>query len=612
MDATRRLGPWLVFFIVYADIGTSIYYVPALLYGSIRELATLAQLLTLLVFVSICRKYVEICDRCPDGGGVVSIADKAFPGLPSLALVGGAMITIDYFLTSAISGVTGIYYLETIAPFSKDLVVPITLVCLAGLIALNIIGLKESATVAAFLAVAKIAVTVLIMVCASIVITSRGAWNDLFDHIFRPDVKLTVTSFLIGYADTWLAYSGLESGAQVAGAMAPPARRTASLAMWGVIISIAILSPSMTAFSIYLVDDETKVADPEAFISHLALAVTEGQWLQILTVISATLLLIMACNTALVGNYHVNSRLTAAGFLPSVLATRNRRFGTPHISIVISGVVPMLVLLATRGKVHALGDLYAFGLLGTLVISSISVDVLRWREHGNPFKFLIGSFTTLALLLAWLINLVHKPHALLFGGGLTALFVGIGFAFRAGWIRVGAARPTFASWREVEALGGASPTAAKVLTLSEAKDLRPLESARTLVALRALNPRLLEDAAWLAKGQGERGVYVIFVDEAPGLFLPQPGEVAPSEEALGVLTHAFDILRDRYGLLALPIWRLSNDTSTAIAEAARELSCTSVLVGTTKRSAVWRLLRGNVLNGLLRALPSETRLLISS
>src|SRR5205809_240854 len=114
MTAARRLGPWLVFCIVYADIGTSVYYVPGILYGSIGNLATLAQVITTTVFISIALKYVEICERCPDGGGVVSSAEHAFPRLPTVALVGGAMITIDYFLTSAISGVSGIYYLASL------------------------------------------------------------------------------------------------------------------------------------------------------------------------------------------------------------------------------------------------------------------------------------------------------------------------------------------------------------------------------------------------------------------------------------------------------------------------------------------------------------------
>src|SRR5581483_7693164 len=106
----HQLGWVLVFAVVYADIGTSVFYVPGILYGSIGNLATLAQFITTGVFISIALKYVEICERCPDGGGVVSILREAFSALEFLPLVGGSFITVDYFLTSAISGVSGLYY----------------------------------------------------------------------------------------------------------------------------------------------------------------------------------------------------------------------------------------------------------------------------------------------------------------------------------------------------------------------------------------------------------------------------------------------------------------------------------------------------------------------
>lgn len=210
MQATRRLGPWLVFCIVYADIGTSVYYVPGILYGDphglhgpphgIGELATLAQLLTLGVFISITLKYAEICARCPDGGGVVSIAEQAFPKLPSLALIGGAMITIDYFLTSAISGTSGIYYLQTVAPFGKSLVVPITVACLGALIVLNIVGLKESASVTAVMTVIKLIVNALLITLSAAKITRMHAWTGeggLLQQVFHPSVKLTATTLLV-------------------------------------------------------------------------------------------------------------------------------------------------------------------------------------------------------------------------------------------------------------------------------------------------------------------------------------------------------------------------------------------------------------------------------
>jgi len=82
---------------------------------------------------------------------------------------------------------------------------------------------------------------------------------------------------------------------------------------------------------------------------------------------------------------------------------------------------------------HILGDLYAFGLLGTFVLTCVSLDVVRWheREHwtaGHTAIFVIGVLTTFLVLVAWTVNLVAKPYATAFGGGLTVIGLIIGLA----------------------------------------------------------------------------------------------------------------------------------------------------------------------------------------
>jgi amino acid transporter/nucleotide-binding universal stress UspA family protein len=607
MKTSKHLSFWLVFAIVYADIGTSVFYVPGLLYHSIGNLATLAQLITTGVFISICRKYVEICERCPDGGGVVSIAHEAFKGWKWAALLGGCMITIDYFLTSAISGLSGILYLQTVLPFPKALAVIVTISCLAALLFLNIVGLKESATVTSYMAMAKLVVNFAIIIIASLRITATGRWSDLVHHIFHPEgVSLSTRTLLIGYADTWLAYSGLESGAQIAGAMKPPVRRTASTGFWMVIFSISTLSPALTAFSTYLLPEQTKINEPDTFISHLGLLVG-GQTLQYLAVVSATLLLIMACNTAIVGNYHVNIRLVVDGFLPPVVGKRHRRFGTPHVSIAISAIVPMIILLAVAGDVTKLGDMYAFGLLGALSLSSISIDLLRWREHRRGVQFYAGVFTTLALLVAWGVNLINKPAALIFGGGLTVIFFAIAQAYQRGWLGPVLARVPTVMATTAEARGAATAQASRILSVDEAVELAPLERASVLVALRGPNPRLLEETAARVRGDGQHNAYVVFVDELPGLFYPV--DPKPTPEAVGVLAEAERVLA-AHEVTAIPIWRLGHDAANSIADAAERLGTDGVMVGTSKRGTLWHLVRGNVLKGLTRRLPREVALII--
>ncbi len=61
----HRLGSFLCWAVVFADIGTSVYYVPGILYGQVGRLAGLFVTLTLLVFLLLTLKYAEATVRFP-------------------------------------------------------------------------------------------------------------------------------------------------------------------------------------------------------------------------------------------------------------------------------------------------------------------------------------------------------------------------------------------------------------------------------------------------------------------------------------------------------------------------------------------------------------------
>ncbi|HAF20553.1 MAG TPA: hypothetical protein DCK96_12535, partial [Chloroflexi bacterium] len=62
---------------VFADIGTSVYYVPGILYGHFGSRSALFVLMTLFVFILLCVKYAEVTWRYPEGGGVVNVSSQA-------------------------------------------------------------------------------------------------------------------------------------------------------------------------------------------------------------------------------------------------------------------------------------------------------------------------------------------------------------------------------------------------------------------------------------------------------------------------------------------------------------------------------------------------------
>jgi hypothetical protein len=160
-----------------------------------------------------------------------------------------------------------------------------------------------------------------------------------------------------------------------------------------------------------------------------------GAGLAALVAVCGSVLLIFASNTAIIGSYHVFLALTRMGFLPRVVERHNAWRRTPHVAILASvGPPVILVYVAGLSPVAAvfLGDLYAFGLLGSFILTNISLDVLRWRElkTDRAFRrrlvFGVGVLTTALTVIGWSVNLVAKPYATLFGGGLTLVGLGVG------------------------------------------------------------------------------------------------------------------------------------------------------------------------------------------
>src|SRR6266480_8165833 len=209
------LGPILCWAVVFADIGTSVYYVPGILYGTVGRLAGFFVFLTMTVFVLLTLKYAEVTNRFPQGGGVVTVAAQAMNHW--VGALGGMFILVDYFLTSAISSLSGILYLSVVLPavgpqhasLGMGITVWITVVVLILLGILNWVGVSESAKVSMVGAMVAFFSDVAILVTVFTHL-SLGQFFALFPQMFSRRT-LTPVTLLVGFASSFLAFSGLES-----------------------------------------------------------------------------------------------------------------------------------------------------------------------------------------------------------------------------------------------------------------------------------------------------------------------------------------------------------------------------------------------------------------
>ena len=290
------LGPLLCWSIVFADIGTSIYYVPGILSASgYNQRAAIFVLMTLLVFVLLSLKYAEVTWRNPEGGGVVTIASRALH--PLAGLVGGCFIIVDYYLTAGISAFSGVSYLAVVAPAAGWAnAVPGTLIALALLAVLNIYGIRESAMVSLVAAAAAAAGQLLVVLLVALQIGPSGI-AETMKMAGQGPPPLTPLVVITGFGAAFLAFSGLESVAQIAPAMRTPRRVTAYKTMAIVIFTMTLTSPLLTLWSTTLVPDPNSPAHVNQLLSLLA-GRFGGNPLAAYVAISGSLLLVFASNTA--------------------------------------------------------------------------------------------------------------------------------------------------------------------------------------------------------------------------------------------------------------------------------------------------------------------------
>jgi nucleotide-binding universal stress UspA family protein len=215
-------------------------------------------------------------------------------------------------------------------------------------------------------------------------------------------------------------------------------------------------------------------------------------------------------------------------------------------------------------------------------------------------------------MVAWAVNLVEKHLATTFGGAVTAIGMLIAVGVRRAWFVDLLVQIPFVQRLQARAYRASEDLVEDELkglvTLSEAVEVKSLYPSSTLLALRDDSPRLIHEGITRAKGRGETALYCIYVEEWPGLFAGETPH-APNEQGVLTLKAVLQAVREKQ-IEIVPIWSVSHNAAQAIANAAKALDVDAVLIGQSRRSAFYHMLRGHVVKGLMKRLPRDCHLMI--
>ena len=390
----RVLGTGALFSTAYGNVGSSIYYALGLVAIFALGMTPVVFLIAGFIFACTAATYTEATTMFPEAGGSSSFARRAFNEFWSFFAAWGQMLT--YIITVSISAFFVPHYLgvfwEPLGESPADIVAGIVVVIVLAVV--NIVGVKESAGVNVFFAVADFLTQVLLVVVGVVLVLDPDLLVSQIDFGTTP----TVSDFLIAIPVGMVAYTGIETISN----MAEEARdygHTIPRGMGLVVVAVFVIYaflPAIALSAMPVQDGETTLALPKedggyaddpilGVVANLDLGALQGAAEIYVGVLAATILFI-ATNAGMIGVSRLTYSMGQYRQLPEGLRALHPKFRTPYVAIVIFGLIACLTILP--GQAEFLGTIYAFGAMLSFTVAHFAVIALRMKQpdRERPFR----------------------------------------------------------------------------------------------------------------------------------------------------------------------------------------------------------------------------------
>jgi amino acid transporter len=359
-------GPLLFLFILGDVLGAGVYALVGELGAEAGGAIWLPLLVALGMALLTAASYAELVTKYPKAGGSAVFAQRAY-GSPLVSfLVGFSMLAAG--VTSA-AGLSLAFAGDYLAVFLDLPAVPVALVFLALVAALNMRGIKESLRANVVMTAIELSGLVLVVILGAVVL-GRGD-GDPGRVLELPAETSWAAAILGGALIAFYSFVGFETSANLAEEVTD-VRRVYPRALFGALLAAGVvyLLVGLVAPAVVAPEDLAASSGPLLEVVRVAGGIP-------LEVFSAVALVAVA-NGALL-TMIMASRLTYGmareGLLPPVLGRVLPGRQTPWVAIVVTTVVAMV--LAATGELVDLASTVVLLLLFVFLSTNVAVLVLR-------------------------------------------------------------------------------------------------------------------------------------------------------------------------------------------------------------------------------------------
>ena len=603
------LGAPSLFATVYGNVGSSIYYALGVTAVFALGLTPLVFVIAGLIFAATTMTYAEGTVRFPEAGGSSSFARHAFNETVSFGAAWAQML--NYVITISISAFFVPHYLsifwEPLRTNPWDIVVGAAII--VALVTINILGIREAATLNVSLAVVDFATQLLLVLIGFFLVLNIEVLVDNVDFGVTP----TWPNFLLAIPIGMIAYTGIETVSNLAEEARDPTRNVPRAYLMTAIAVFAIFftlpAIALSALPVILIDGEqtTLLALPPeegGFQNDPVLGVVEGLGLSGLSLdvlkiyvgVLAATILVVAPNAGVIGASRITYAMASYRQLPEVFRRVHPTFKTPWVALVVfAGIVSIVTLLP--GRVDFLGTMYSFGAMLSFTIAHLAILVLRSRGgddellfRGRPNLRLRGvDWPLFALIgmagtgLAWIVVVVQTPDT---------RYAGLG------WLAVGFVAYTVYRRRLGVPLRETVRAPAHVIGPSLVAEYR------TIVVPVKRSPETEDSLIAAARLAAERNatIVVVHVLEVP-LARPLDADLGAIEDRANELLDDAQALVESYGVRAVTRLVRSRSAAQAIVEEAIARNAELIVLGTRRVRPSARELLGRAEQQVLKESP---------
>jgi amino acid transporter/nucleotide-binding universal stress UspA family protein len=585
---------------VGAMIGAGIFVLTGMAAGEAGPASILAFALNGIVTMFTAATYAELSSKIPESGGGYSFVKKAFPGL--FGFLSGWMLWFAYIVACCLYalGFAGYLWevLERYAPtvaagmlgiMGTQVVILVFMASILGFFVwLNVRGTGVTGTAESVMTLAKI---VILLIFVGFGLKAVVAAPAVAAANFNPFFPKGFGGVLVAMGLTFIAFEGYDLIATVAEEIKDPTKNIPRATYISVAISVAIYlmilfvciaavsSAGMTSWEFLGEYQETAIVmAAENFMPGVGV---------VIIVIGGLLSTMSALNATVLASSRVAFTLGRDRWLPAAMANIHPKNRTPHVAILATGVLVLLMGLSL--PIQVVGS--AASLLFLLVFAAVNLAAIRIRNmHPELSGGYRAPFFPWLPILGILSNISLAIYQFTFNP--QAWYVAIG------WIAAGAALYQFY-------LKGKAADAAPRTAVPAFQPPPPASDFRILIPLANPDniPSLLRLAIPMAK---RRGGDVIVTN-----IITVPGQLPLHEGMEYVDTRSkplFEIADRVAAELDFPLHkdlRIAHKVENGILSAAEEYAVDQVMMGwkgfSTKKERIF----GEATDRLLQSLRAD-------